>query len=184
MRPRRPSMSPPRVERRVPALFFFDGWLPLLRTALLGISAYLALVLLLRLSGKRTLSKMNAFDVLVTTTLGSTLASVLLSKSTTLAQGVVGFALLVGCQFVVTWASVRWRWVRRLVSRDAQLLLYRGEFIAAAMKGCRVTKAAVLAALRAAGRSSDRLHRRFTPTVRCRKDVSMVDADYVGGRTI
>jgi uncharacterized membrane protein YcaP (DUF421 family) len=37
-------------------------------------------VLLLRVSGKRTLSKLNAFDLVVTVALGSTLATVLLSK--------------------------------------------------------------------------------------------------------
>jgi uncharacterized membrane protein YcaP (DUF421 family) len=42
------------------AVFFFDDWQGIWRTALVGVLAYLALVALLRVSGKRTLSKMNA----------------------------------------------------------------------------------------------------------------------------
>ena len=76
----------------------FDGWLSLLRTAVVGILAYAALVHFLRVSGKRTLSKMNAFDLIVTVALGSTLATVLLSSSVSLATGALAFALLIaGC---------------------------------------------------------------------------------------
>jgi len=38
----------------------FDGWAPVVRTLVLGTLAYVSLVFLLRVSGKRTLSKMNA----------------------------------------------------------------------------------------------------------------------------
>jgi uncharacterized membrane protein YcaP (DUF421 family) len=134
-----------------PDRLLFDDWAVLARTGLLGVAAYASLVALLRVSGKRTLSKMNAFDLLVTIALGSALATVMLSKSTSLAQGLVAFALLVGCQFAVTWASVRWRWVRRLVTGEPRLLLYRGEFLATALRECRVTEEEVLAAMRAAG---------------------------------
>ncbi len=54
----------------------------------------MALVLFLRISGRRALSKMNAFDFVVTVALGSALATVLLSKDVALAEGAVAFALL------------------------------------------------------------------------------------------
>ncbi len=41
---------------------FFQNWHALLRVLVVGFCAYTALILLLRVSGKRTLSKMNAFD--------------------------------------------------------------------------------------------------------------------------
>ena len=68
---------------------FFDSWAGLLRVLVVGTLAYAALVLLLRVTGKRTLSKMNAFDLIVTVALGSTLATVLLSKDVALAEGVL-----------------------------------------------------------------------------------------------
>ena len=39
---------------------FFDSWYDLLRVAVVGSAAYLALIALLRVSGKRTLAKLNA----------------------------------------------------------------------------------------------------------------------------
>jgi uncharacterized membrane protein YcaP (DUF421 family) len=60
---------------------FFGGWESLLRTFVITVLAYVFLIVLLRGSGKRTLSKMNAFDFIVTIALGSTLATVMLNKS-------------------------------------------------------------------------------------------------------
>ncbi|HZY64719.1 MAG: DUF421 domain-containing protein [Actinomycetota bacterium] len=129
----------------------FDGWMTLGRTALVGTLAYLALVLLLRVSGKRTLSKMNAFDFIVTVALGSTLATVLLSSSVSLARGVLAFAVLIFLQFAITWLSVHSPAVRRLVKAEPTLLVHKGEFLAGAMKQERVTEEEVRAALRSQG---------------------------------
>jgi uncharacterized membrane protein YcaP (DUF421 family) len=76
---------------------------------------YAFLIFALRAPGKRALSKMNAFDLVVTVALGSTLAMVLLSKDVTLAEGALALALLIGLQFAVTWSSVRARWVQQIV---------------------------------------------------------------------
>lgn len=130
---------------------FFNGWDSLLRILVVGVLAYLALVVLLRVSGKRTLSKMNTFDLVVTVALGSTLATVLLAKDVTLAEGALAFALLIGLQFAVTWSSVRAPWVRRLVTGEPLMLLYRGEFLPAALRQARVTEDDVRAAVRSAG---------------------------------
>lgn len=90
-------------------------------------------VLLLRVSRKRTLSKMNAFDIVVTVALRSTLATVLLSKMVALAEGVLAFAVLILLPFVETWVSVRSPMVRRLVKNEPRLLLYDGRFLQEAM---------------------------------------------------
>ena len=130
---------------------FFDGWTPVVRTLLVGACAYAALVLLLRVSGKRTLSKFNAFDFVVTVALGSTLATILLSNDVALAQGVAAFVTLIGLQFVVTWLSLRSTGVRAVVKGEPALLLYRGDFVPGALRRERVTQEEVLAALRSQG---------------------------------
>lgn len=130
---------------------FFTGWDGLLRTLVVGVLAYVVLVVFLRVSGKRTLSKMNAFDLVVTVALGSTLATILLNKNVALAEGALAFALLIGLQFIVTWSSVRVRWVRRLVTGEPRMLLYRGELLPGALRSTRVTEDEVRAAVRAAG---------------------------------
>lgn len=129
----------------------FGGWDSLLRTLVVGVLAYVTLVVFLRISGKRTLSKLNAFDLIVTVALGSTLATVLLAKDVSLAEGALAFALLIGLQFAVTWSSVRARWVRRLATGEPQMLLYCGEFLPAAMRQARVTEDEIRASVRSAG---------------------------------
>jgi len=68
---------------------FFSSGTTLIRTLVVGVLAYISLVLLLRLSGRRTLSKMNAFDLVVTVALGSTFATILLNRDVSLAEGVL-----------------------------------------------------------------------------------------------
>ena len=126
----------------------FDDWGSLGRILLVGTAAYVSLVAILRISGKRTLTKFNAFDFVVTVALGSTLATVLLSKSTSLAEGIVALALLVFLQFAITWLSVRSPWFDALVKSEPTLLVHRGQFLDGALDQQRVTRAEVLAALR------------------------------------
>lgn len=134
-------------------MVFFNGWGSLLRILVIGLLAYATLILFLRLSGNRTLSKMNAFDLIVTVALGSTLATVLLSKDVALADGAVALALLISLQFIITWTSVRFRWVRRLVTGEPLMLLYQGEFLLTSLRKARVTQDEVLSAIRSSGLS-------------------------------
>jgi uncharacterized membrane protein YcaP (DUF421 family) len=130
---------------------FFDRWTNLVRVLLLGALAYAGLVAMLRVSGNRTLSKMNAFDLVVTVALGSTLATVLLSRDVVLAEGLLAFATLIVLQFVVTSLSVRVPMVRTLVTSEPTLLMHRGHFLHRQMRAARVTDHEVRAALRQAG---------------------------------
>jgi uncharacterized membrane protein YcaP (DUF421 family) len=131
--------------------FFFESWRGLLRVLLVGTAAYIALIVMLRASGKRTLSKMNAFDLIVTVALGSTLATVLLSRSVPLAEGVLALALLIYLQYAITWASVRSDRIKRLVKSEPTLLVHKGEYLDAALVRQRVTRDEVEAALRQSG---------------------------------
>lgn len=133
---------------------FFTSWTSIFRTLVIGLAAYVGLILLLRLSGKRTLTKMNAFDLVVTVALGSTLATVLLTKSVALADGLTAFALLIFLQFSITWLSVRSRTVSRFVKAEPRLLVYQGKFLSEALKAERVTEGEILAELRAKGLAS------------------------------
>lgn len=128
-----------------------DSWDTVARTGLLGILAYVAIVFLLRISGKRTLSKWNAFDLVVTIALGSCLATVILSKTTSLAQGVIAFAVLILLQLIITWLSVRFGVVQRIVKAKPSLLLYQGKLRDEALRRERVTESEVRATLRSQG---------------------------------
>ncbi len=130
---------------------WFDTWESIVRTAVLTTLGYCAMILLLRVSGKRTLSKMNAFDFIVTIALGSILASLALNKSISLADGVSAIALLIGFQFVLTWLSVRIKAVKGLLTSNPSLLFYNGEFLHQAMKKERITVEEIYSASRQKG---------------------------------
>lgn len=130
---------------------FFGGWAGVLRTLLVGLLAYGALILMLRASGKRTLSKMNAFDLVVTVALGSTLATVLLNKSVPLAEGVAALGLLIFLQYAITWLSVRSNRFQSLIKAEPTLLVHEGRILEDALRRQRVTREEIEAAVRLAG---------------------------------
>ena len=130
----------------------FDSWASTGRVIVVGVLAYAALVMMLRISGKRTLSKINAFDLVVTVALGSTLATVLLNRSVPLAEGVLALALLISLQYVITWLSVRSPRFRKLIKSEPTLVVHQGQNLDAALNDQRVTRDEIEAALRQQGR--------------------------------
>lgn len=130
---------------------FFESWSSLGRTLLAGAVAYVALVALLRVSGKRTLAKMNAFDLVVTIALGSTLASLFTSRSLAILDGVLALALLVGFQYLVATAVRRWRVVEKVVKSRPRAVFRDGEFDEDAMASERLTRDEIFAAIRQRG---------------------------------
>ncbi len=123
----------------------------LLRILVVGPLAYLALIAILRISGKRTLAKMSAFDFVVTVALGSTLATVLLTRDIPLAEGILGFAVLATLQFVISWAAKRSYAVEAAVKAEPCILLSHGMFDTKAMEKERVTEEEVRSAVRKTG---------------------------------
>ncbi|WP_151635068.1 DUF421 domain-containing protein [Noviherbaspirillum aerium] len=130
---------------------FFEDWENIWRVGLIGTLAYAGLVFLLRISGNRTLSKMNSFDLVVTVAFGSTLSTILINRNVTLAEGLAAVALLVILQFVITWLSVRSRRVNGIVKTTPTLLMNDSGFLGDAMRSVRVTEDEIRAAIRQHG---------------------------------
>ena len=135
----------------LPSNIIFDGWEPVIRTLIVGPLAYVALVILLRVSGKRTLSKMNAFDFVVTIAFGSVFAAMLTNQAVTLVQGVTALAVLIVLQWIATAIAVRSQTFRSLIKSDPQLIYHRGTYLDDVMRHERVTKQEIIAAMRSAG---------------------------------
>lgn len=135
----------------IEADMLFQGWENIRRTLIVGLLAYVALVLFLRISGKRTLAKLNAFDLVVTVALGSTLSAVLLQSSIALAEGLTALALLIAMQYAVAFLSVRSTGFAKLVRSEPTLLARDGAFCAAQMRHSRITQSEALSAIRQSG---------------------------------
>ena len=130
---------------------FFSNWDSILRTFIISILAYFSLVMMLRISGKRTLSQMKEFDFIVTVALGSTLATVLLNKDVALADGALAMALLIFLQYMLATASVRSKAFSKLISSEPTLVLFKGQFLRDALKKERVTENEIRSVLRENG---------------------------------
>lgn len=115
------------------------------------IAAYIILIVMLRISGKRTLAKMYAFDFVVTIALGSILGSVILNKSVPLVEGLLAAALLIALQYGITYLSVRNKYFRNFISSTPTLLLYKGELIKQALLKSRISRSEINKAVREAG---------------------------------
>lgn len=116
--------------------------------------AYAALVVILRLSGKRSLAQMNAFDLVVTVSLGSILATMMLSKTAALTEGITALALLLFLQFGITWLSVRIPPIRNLVRSEPSLLYHDHAFMVDTMKKQRVSRDELVQIIRSSGATS------------------------------
>ncbi|HEU4698602.1 MAG TPA: YetF domain-containing protein [Gemmatimonadales bacterium] len=127
---------------------FFSGSAATWRVALVGAAIYVALLILLRLAGKRALAKMNAYDMVVTVALGSTLASAILSPDVSFLDGVTAFAVLLGLQRLVTLVTTRSHRARVWVNSVPVLVLYRGEMLQRELRRHQLSEEEILAALR------------------------------------
>lgn len=129
----------------------FDGWDSIQRMVVFGTVAYVCTIVMLRISGSRTLSKMNAFDLVVTVAFGSTLSAVFINGDLSLVTGVAALVTLVVLQYVVASLKVRSVWFSKAVTSQPVLLAWQGKTLGEAMKKERVTHADILAALREKG---------------------------------
>lgn len=127
-------------------LFFSDGK-SFLKVVIASIVSYFAILSIVRIMGKRTLAKMNAFDFVVTVTLGSTLSSMLLNKVPIL-DGSVAVLIIVSLQYLMAYMIKRSAALEKKVNSAPVILFYNGEFIRDALEKERITEKEILAEIR------------------------------------
>lgn len=133
---------------------FYNNFETVYSTAIKGILIYIFLIIALRITGKRSLSKLNIFDFIITIAIGSVFASVLTSKDVKLAQGTTAIIVLLGGQYIIsTWAFKSDKFEQKIKS-DPALLYYNDHFLYKTMKHERVTEREILQAVRSNGISS------------------------------
>lgn len=130
---------------------WFDSWAEILRVLTIGAVSYAALVAVLRISGKRTLGQLNAFDFIVTVAFGSTLATILLSSDVAFLEGLAALVLLAALQFVVAWASAHVPGARATITARPVALVVSGELQHARLRRNRLNESEVLQAVRSTG---------------------------------
>ncbi len=121
----------------------------LLAIILTAFGIYLALVVFTRISGKRSFSKMSSFDFAVTVALGSIMATVILSKSVSLPQGIFGLGILYFIQIAVAYLR-RFNTIQNLIDNKPTYLMKDGKVLKDNLRKCKVTESDLKAKLREA----------------------------------
>jgi uncharacterized membrane protein YcaP (DUF421 family) len=113
--------------------YLWNGIEPVLRVLFIAMTGYATLLIMLRVSGQRTLAQMTAMDLVVTVTLGSAFGRVLTAREVALVEVIAAFGALVLLQWLVAQMWGRTRRVRRSVAVWPTLLFYAGDPIPSAL---------------------------------------------------
>lgn len=113
-----------------------------------------AIVIMLRLSGPRTLAQMSPLDFIVAVTIGATFGRTITASEVPLVQLLFGVSLLVFLQWFLAAIRARLPRTRRLLDHPPVLLYYRGELQRTALRRHRLLEQDIHTAVRHSGRGS------------------------------
>jgi uncharacterized membrane protein YcaP (DUF421 family) len=143
------------LQRPIGEMALFDGWDSVARVIGLAIGAYALLIAALRIAGPQALTKMSAFDLVITIALGSIVATIPLGSGVSLADGaaiIITYLLLQAATRRFANASPR---RRELVKSSPRLIMWDGRLLEQEMHDVDVTPAEVRAAIRKAGHAGE-----------------------------
>ncbi|MGB3612360.1 MAG: YetF domain-containing protein, partial [Elainellaceae cyanobacterium] len=112
---------------------------------------YVAVIVAIRITGKRAASQMNNFDWIVTVAIGSLTASGIVIDSVSVLEAITAIALLLGAQYLLTRGMFMSSRLTAFAKASPTLLVHKGQFIRDALRHERVTPDEVMAAVRENG---------------------------------
>ena len=126
------------------------GWSQVALIALSAAGMYVTVILLTRLAGVRSFSKMSGFDFAVTVAIGSVLASVIMSKDPPLASGVAALVCLFGLQIGMAVLRSRFPALQTLADNKPRLIMIGSEIQHDQLKKAKMTESDLWGKLREA----------------------------------
>lgn len=113
---------------------------------------YAYLVILVRVTGARTLARLSGLDFVVTIALGTIFGGAILFER--LPEGVVALTIVAALHLLLQLAAVRWIAVSRFIAHEPATLAREGRIFERVLQRERITRAELESAARAAGCSS------------------------------
>ena len=129
-------------------------WHTLLDVALRTSVVYLALLVGLRLTGRRQLGQMSAFDLVLLLIIANAVQNAMVGPDTSLAGGLVAAGVLLVWHTVIQRVRLKNRPFNRLLAGESIMLINRGEVLAGHTLRAGITADDLLQALREHGVSS------------------------------
>ncbi|MBJ6979059.1 MULTISPECIES: YetF domain-containing protein [unclassified Luteimonas] len=131
----------------------FDLAMPWWEFVLRAVAVYVILLVMLRLSGKRTVGQFTPFDLMVIVLLGTAVQNSLIGEDYSLLGGLILAATLIGCNWLVGFATARSDRLDKLVEGSPVLLARDGELFTPVMRAQNLSRLDVDEALRDNGLS-------------------------------
>lgn len=125
--------------------------LPIVEKLLRPVAVYLALIVLLRIFGKRELAQLNPFDLVVLLSLSNAVQNSIIGDDNSVTGGVIGACSLLAINWLVVQAAFRSRKLDFLLEGRATVLIRNGQIDRKALKRESMTREELLAAIHRQG---------------------------------
>jgi len=125
------------------------SWSTVGQIAISALGIYLAVIIMTRICGKRSFSKMSSFDFAMTVAVGSIIATTVLSSTVNMVEGVVGLVAVYLLQITAALAR-RNKTVRNLMDNSPLLLMDGDTILEDNLRKARVTQGDLRSKLREA----------------------------------
>jgi len=120
--------------------WFSINWQQVVGIALSVIGFYFCLILFTRIVGLRSFSKLSSYDLAMTVGIGSILASTVLSKSTSLLQGVFAIGMLFTLQAVLSIIRRNFKPFKALIDNQPIILMANGAYLYDNLKEAKLSE--------------------------------------------
>jgi uncharacterized membrane protein YcaP (DUF421 family) len=125
--------------------------LPVVEKLLRPVVVYLALVVLLRVFGKRELAQLNPFDLVVLLSLSNAVQNAIIGDDNSITGGVIGACSLLAINWLVVQAAFRSRKLDFLLEGKATVLIRNGQVDWKAVRRESLTREELLAVIHRQG---------------------------------
>lgn len=116
-----------------------------------GVAIYLFLLILLRVTGKRQISQMSPFDLVLLLILSNAVQNSMNAGDNSLVGGIISATTLVGLNYGIGILTYRSKRMERLVEGRAQLVVHDGKIFEDVMREASITREELETMLREAG---------------------------------
>lgn len=118
-------------------------WMLVLRAA----AAYIGLLVLMRLAGRRSFSGLSSFDLIVLVLVGGTLRTAIVGNDNSMSAAFIGVGTILAIDRLIGAVASRWPPFTRMVEGMPTMLAEHGQMIRGALRKSEISEAAFRRAL-------------------------------------